>query len=167
VNGRDVLATWAYAGLLGFGGCQYVAPSHHPIADYTELIAAVDACDIATVRRALEQDPGAIRTTEWEHAGLLHEAVGRQCDQLAAYLITAGANPNAKKSDGVTPLHLAAQHGMVPTMELLLEHGANINAADAEGRTALDRAELWGKPEAAEYLKRHGGVRRRSPPPAG
>jgi len=148
--------------LTGLAGCGYFISSHHNIEEYTPVFAAADSCDLATVRKDVDQDPAVLKATEWDDATLLHDAVGHNCTDLTAYLLNAGADANAVKTDGVTPLHLAAQRGNVQIAELLLEHGAKINAVDDKGWTPLDRAEKWQHPDAAAFLKEHGGYNGKS-----
>ena len=52
---------------------------------------------------------------------------------------------------------MAAQHGNIEIMTLLLKHGAKINAVDAKGWTPFDRALKWDHADAAAFLKQHGG----------
>lgn len=47
---------------------------------------------------------------------------------------------NSKMPDGRTYLHVAAKHGNIPMMALLIEHGAKIDELDAQGKTALQNA---------------------------
>jgi ankyrin repeat protein len=134
-----------------------VASSHHEVGQYTEVVAAADACNLPAVEQAVNGDHHLVTATEWDHATLLHDAVGHDCADVAAFLVQAGADPNARKSDGVTPLHMAAQRGDDQVITLLLDHGACINAVDAKGWTPLDRAAKWGHPESASLLHDRGG----------
>lgn len=43
----------------------------------------------------------------------------------------------SKTNRGMTPLHLAAEHGHPNVANLLIHHGANVNARDSVGRTPL------------------------------
>jgi ankyrin repeat protein len=88
---------------------------------------------------------------------LLHNAVGHDEEQMAAFLIERGAKVNATTASGLTPLHMAAQNGNVPIVTLLLDHRARINPIDGKGWTPLDRAVRWHHPEAAHFLKTRGG----------
>jgi ankyrin repeat protein/Flp pilus assembly protein TadD len=55
------------------------------------------------------------------------------------FLLARGANPNAKGSDGLTPLIAAADRGDKQIVEALLSAGADVNAQDWHGNTALIR----------------------------
>jgi ankyrin repeat protein len=60
--------------------------------------------------------------------------------KIAAMLIAAGADVNARTKLGWTPLHVAANEGKRDIAEYLLDHGADIGALDHEQRTPLDLA---------------------------
>ena len=81
---------------------------------------------------------------------LLHRAVSSKSYNIAEFLLTQGAEVNAKTRsdkkpehwqidmDGATALHLAAKKFKGLEMaDLLLEHGADIHATDGQGRTPL------------------------------
>lgn len=67
-------------------------------------------------------------------------------------LVENGANVNLAKSDGPTPLHIAADGGFTEQdqlniVETLLKHGANPELVDKNGKTPLDLATKSGKSE--------------------
>ncbi|XP_035661928.1 ankyrin-3-like [Branchiostoma floridae] len=82
-------------------------------------------------------------------------AVGADFDNCAAVvtiLIRKGANLAAEK-DHFTPLHLAAEHGLVNVVKLLVEAGADIRAETPNtGLTPLDMAEHGGNQEIIDNL---------------
>ena len=55
-------------------------------------------------------------------------------------LLDAGANPNVKDRDGMTPLMVACNAGQKEIAEALLAKGAEVNAKDNYDRTALHSA---------------------------
>ena len=59
---------------------------------------------------------------------------------IAAALVKAGAEVNAKDSYGVTPLLYAAISGSAETIRTLLQSGADVKARDVDGRTVLVEA---------------------------
>jgi hypothetical protein len=70
----------------------------------------------------------------------LHIAARFGRDDLAAILLSAGADPNARDKHGDRPLHLAAEHGHPAVVRLLLRRGATLEATGSMDRTALHAA---------------------------
>jgi hypothetical protein len=64
----------------------------------------------------------------------------RQCD-LIAYLIEAGADPNAAAAGGVTPLHRAVRNRCSDAVRVLLAAGADPYLTNDHGSTAFDLAQ--------------------------
>jgi ankyrin repeat protein len=72
-------------------------------------------------------------------------------------LIEKGADVKAATTEGVTPLHRAAEKGHREVVALLLEKGAAVNVATTDnGVTPLIIAAYHGHREIAEFLLRHG-----------
>ncbi|UXX40865.1 ankyrin repeat domain-containing protein [Wolbachia endosymbiont of Oryzaephilus surinamensis] len=67
-------------------------------------------------------------------------------------LLEEGANVNAKNSNGSTPLHLAAEKGILNIVEKLVENKADVNAKDYNGYTPLIVALNRDKLEIARFL---------------
>lgn len=155
IQGRAYVMLF-YVALSALSACGLVTSSHHRTEDYTPVFKAADACDLKKVQAAIDLDPSLLKATEWENATLLHDAVGRNCNELAAYLVEEGADVNAQRTDGITPLHLAAQRGNIQIAQLLIGHGAKINAVDRRGWTPLDRAIKWNHEDMASYLRKQG-----------
>ena len=72
-------------------------------------------------------------------------------------LLEKGADPRARKSDGTTPLHLAASREEVEVGRILLAHGADVEAKDDYGRTAFDVASERGCDEIMKLLSERDG----------
>jgi ankyrin repeat protein len=60
-------------------------------------------------------------------------------------LLAAGANPNAKTSDGATPLHQAVQAKQVAIIRTLAAAGASLDAVNKDNKTPLQLAEALPK----------------------
>lgn len=61
--------------------------------------------------------------------------------EITTLLVQAGSDVNALGNGGATPLHCAAQAGLLDTARLLLGYGAEAGMKDKGGQTALQLAE--------------------------
>ena len=78
-------------------------------------------------------------------------------DDIAAFLLENGMNPNHMTWHQVTLLHDMAQSGDIVKAGLLLDHGADINAVDEEYRsTPLGMASRWEQRKMATFLIERG-----------
>ena len=72
------------------------------------------------------------------------------------YLISQGANINAKGHFDRVPLHLAARSGNIEVVKFLVSNGADVNVKNSFGDTSLDDAASSDHPAVVEYLKSVG-----------
>ena len=75
-----------------------------------------------------------------------------RCHDLITHLIAKGAPVDEPDKEGLTPLLLALQGGLVSTAELLLERGANVAAMDQRGYTPLEWACFCCSAEMVHFL---------------
>ncbi len=76
---------------------------------------------------------------------------------LGLFLISKGANVNAKDTNGSTPLLLASEHcGQTPLVKALIKAGADVNAKAAGGATPLMMAEIMKCADTVKLLKAAG-----------
>lgn len=87
------------------------------------------------------------------------DSLHRECvlgnTERVAGLVAGGRDVN-EAIGGKTPLYLAAEHGHLEIVRILVEAGADPNAGDFSGRTPLDSATENGHQEVARYLAEHG-----------
>lgn len=84
---------------------------------------------------------------------LLNIAVKCQLESVARCLLERGVDVNARDVfDGRTALHVAAEAGNVPFVQLLLSFGADAGARDKSGNTPLMLADPKAHPDLAALL---------------
>ena len=83
------------------------------------------------------------------------EPGSRKPEEAVAILLEAGANPNAKSTDGTTLLHQAARLGNLEMIRALAKAKVDFTQKNDDGFTALDVAE--GKKAASGAGARAGG----------
>ena len=91
-----------------------------------------------------------------ERIGRLAGAVLSNCVWKVKVAINEGDDPNVPGTDGVAPLHLAAEQGHLEIVKLLTEHGADWRARNAQGRTPAELAAVVGNNSVADYLESLG-----------
>jgi len=78
--------------------------------------------------------------------------------EIAALLLTGGADPVAADPQGNTLLHVAAREGSLETMDLLIRRGLAINPRRKDGATPLRIAMDEGQLAVADLLRKLGGA---------
>ena len=76
----------------------------------------------------------------------------RNAEEVAKFLISQGANVNAKQENGMSSLFYAMGNGSVAVAELLISHGADVNARLDDGCTPLHIAAEKGQDVIARSL---------------
>ncbi len=113
--------------------------------------------EVTKMQVLLDANPGVIVKRDKDGWTLLHLAArdprGKEVTEL---LLAKGADVNARRVLGWTPLHDAADSGSKDVAELLLAKGADVNARDENGTTPLDISAEWGKRDVAELLLAKG-----------
>jgi ankyrin repeat protein len=88
---------------------------------------------------------------------LLHRACHSQNAAGVRSILRIGNDPNEKtRTEGWTPLWIAACYGNLEISKLLLDAGANVNARNRQGSTPLREASLLGATELVRLLLQHG-----------
>ena len=86
---------------------------------------------------------------------------------IAKSLIDRNADVNAKSSNGMTALMIAAAHNNPPMIGLLMEFGADPDAKNNQGQTASEVAQINGNLEAAQAIKVLATAKAAAAAPAG
>ena len=87
-----------------------------------------------------------------EHTALIKAAIGKQT-KMSKFLVTRGADANAKNKRGYTAMMMAAGDGNTELVGYLHENGAEVNALDDDtGGTALIMAAMYGKTATAKFM---------------
>jgi len=84
----------------------------------------------------------------------LHAAVAGRHHDIAARLIAAGADVNARQQAGYTPLLAAAGNGDADLVHTLLDAGADPQLADDAGMRPADLADQHGHEALAAELRK-------------
>lgn len=107
---------------------------------YTPLYLACQSGHIGAVRWLLEQEVMLDRSDKdgWTE---LHAACSKNHESVVKLLLDKTPDikgyVNARTSDGITPLYLAAQHGFSQLAKLLISSGAEVNCHEEEGFAPL------------------------------
>ena len=75
---------------------------------------------------------------------------------VVEFLLSQGADVQAKDKGGLVPLHNACSYGHYEVVVLLVHAGANVNSADLWKFTPLHEAASKGKYDICRILLQHG-----------
>jgi len=89
--------------------------------------------------------------TKYLNATPLAAAIAKGDIEAVKKFIEYGADVN-EKSNGMTPLMIAARYNQVAIIKLLLEKGADAKTVNDNGLTALKYAKMSNAQEAADAL---------------
>jgi ankyrin repeat protein len=95
---------------------------------------AVRRADEAEVERLVLEDVSLLESRNRLGETALHVAVVHAPQSTLRLLCSLGADPNARKNTGFTPLHEAAWLGRDSAVVVLLRFGADVHAVNAVSR---------------------------------
>ncbi len=122
----------------------------------TALLCAIKAKKAEAARQLLENSAHPNLGEENGSTPLVWASKLGMTD-IVCLLLNHGADPNPPAcNDGKTPLHLAAQKGLIKIVDALLKKKAQIDAQDSQGQTALLCAIKAKKAETARQLLENG-----------
>jgi ankyrin repeat protein len=109
-----------------------------PVQD--QINDAIDEGENSKAIAMLEADPALLRACDRQGGTPLHAAASAMNQEMTAWLLERGANPNKRDLSGFTPLDratLPASDEFAPIAKQLLSHGAEVTI---RGAVALDNA---------------------------
>lgn len=100
---------------------------------------------IDDLKKLLKSTPGLLEATADEGQTPLWYAVFSGHTEMVKYLLSLGANANARGGDNKwTPMHVAALKGRKDIVDLLRAHGGDESAKDTTGKTPLEMKKVGG-----------------------
>jgi ankyrin repeat protein len=113
--------------------------------------------DMAKVKSMLADDPSLVNSHESYLALVpLHGACYGGRLEMVKFLISKGADVNARSREGSAPIVEAVAKNDVEITRYLVAHGADVNTADNNGKTPLHWAAERGRVEVARFLIQKG-----------
>ncbi|MEO8617128.1 MAG: ankyrin repeat domain-containing protein [Luteolibacter sp.] len=108
---------------------------------YQTIDEAIAKGDLAAVRIHLSINPLSLNQGARENSRPpIEQAVQRNKQEIALFLLKSGANPNTSDASKRTPLHLAVERNNPVVVTALLKAGAKPNLLDKDGWTPLHHA---------------------------
>ena len=153
-NGASCYGQLQIAELLA----EYYGDVHSRNGGWTPLMIAAKNGDLDIAQLLIKHNADiALKNHAGETA--LHAAACYGQMQLAELLIEhyGDVHVNELRTDGWTPLMIAAKNADLDVAQLLINHDANIDLKNPDGETALHVAAFYGQEQLAELLVKHGG----------
>ena len=148
--GRAILRSCVAVLLAASVSTALASEADAPVAD------AAMRGDIDAVSSLLD-DNADVNSPQGDGTTALHWAAYRDDLDMAAMLLSAGANVGARtRLNDLIPMVMAAKNGNGAMVTLLLEAGTDANFADANGTSLLMYAAAAGESEAVAALLDHG-----------
>ena len=135
-----------------------VASSLDPAPKYATVDEAIARGDLEDVRLHVKLRPAAVQGNPDAALAPLHQAILRNRNEIALFLLEAGAGVDTPDRSRRTPLHLAVERGNLPLVEALLARRAQPDELDKLGWTPLHHAAAKDRVAIARALLK-GGAR--------
>ncbi len=121
-----------------------------------EIFGAAISGDLKKIKALLEEHPEWINATSWGNWTLLHRASQNGHKDIVDFLISKGADLEARTALGMTPLYVAIYERKEVTVKQLIEKGADVFAVRNDGETMLHIAAAIGSESIMKLLIAEG-----------
>ena len=121
-----------------------------------ETIKAAKSGNLPLLKLLVSTDATLVSALDKDGSTPLHCATWKGHEEVAAFLLFAGADVNAHNSNehwGTTPLRAAAHANQAGIAQLLIDRGADVNAKDLNGMTALHHTTFHKAKAVAKLLQ--------------
>jgi type 1 glutamine amidotransferase len=135
-----------------------VASSLDPAPKHATIDEAIARGDLEDVRLHVKLRPAAVQGNPEAALAPLHQAILRNRNEIALFLLEAGAGVDGPDRSRRTPLHLAVERGNLALVEALLARKARPDELDKLGWTPLHHAAAKDRVAIARALLK-GGAR--------
>lgn len=109
--------------------------------------------DVCRMKVKLEEDPGLVNRVDGELGwNPLFRCIICQQEKAVEFVLKNGADLAFRSTLGETALHLAAEGGLVRTLQLLLDYGSDPDTQRNDGETALHTAVKQGNAQIVKLL---------------
>ncbi len=133
------------------GVCLFACAKPEP-PKYATIDEAIARGDLADVQRHVQADAASVQAGERPNMTPLQMAILRQQQEIALYLIEAGAEVDVVDGGKRTPLHLCVDRDLPAVAAALLAKGAKPDEWDKGGWTPLHNAAAKNKFDVAKVL---------------
>lgn len=119
----------------------------------TALIEAAVHENIDVMKLLVENHNASVDFLDNFNQTALMWAVVCEHENCIRYLLSKGANPNLKNSDGYYPIHLVLEESdNVTSLKHLHKHGADLNLLDADGDSCAHYCAKYNSLESLAYI---------------
>lgn len=117
-----------------------------------DILEVTKKGDLLKVKELLKNNPNLVKLKDQRNCTALHYAADKGYIDIVKYLVSNGANAQAKDIDGDSPLHWASFAGKTEIIKILVLKGVDVNQKNNDKETPLHTAVRQGKKAVVRLL---------------